>query len=738
MVCICLCAWCAAGQQRRPVKKQQEIKIVSIYDVDTVKTPIPFKRQIFHDKIDKEQARADEADGKSDKKITAYDDTIATKLLTQAIIKDIDHLQVMIENMPPITIDQTAEMQARIKYLNAIQALVKRYNNEKRMDAGYYKKLVTNFRGMLIAIRERNELSFIKDNVNIYSMANSELLEDSPEARVYLYTEMAKKEPLMMIKRLPEFAREPFAPDIVAAAAPLVPNEVFNYATSTNKAISAAVRNSRDPLVQTIVMIVDKSRAPLKALPFLNDIYHQRKTLVQVDSITANPDLLYKSLVELKLYNDSLGRATYSDELAYRSLRYVRNMNDLHESADAVRFKSIEGLTPEEMYYIMVYGQDEIYTSSFLGTFKRMMDGLKGRRGNELLDTLHHDKFRTFIRMCAGYNTLRAFLSSMDEEKRTQVMTDFIAGLDKGKENDLEDAVDVADAFGSIEDTTLVRFLQEQVMKNYELCYTQKSKKGVIVYGLLASLFNGNSSRENDEAAMQQSERMGLPPINMVPYKKLVNDSGIIYEQFFFFGDEDGKSSYESFLFNFKENKNKWKIVTDKYWSTISSITGKKIVIYANLPLTEPEDEEAQSNLCNYLADTGIHPTIIVHRGHSYHLPITLDHLDEHTKVVILGSCGGYHNLALVLDHSHDAHIISSKQVGTMNVNDPIIKGINEQLLNGNDINWISLWKDLTAYFNTKPAFKDKFNDYVPPHKNLGAIFIKAYRHLFNTDAEEL
>jgi hypothetical protein len=340
--------------------------------------------------------------------------------------------------------------------------------------------------------------------------------------------------------------------------------------------------------------------------------------------------------------------------------------------------------------------------------------------------------------MCAGYNTLRAFLSSMEEEKRTQVMTDFIAGLEKGKENDLEDAVDVADAFGSIEDTTLVRFLQEQVMKNYELCYKQKSKKGVIVYGLLASLFNGNSDRENDDAAMQQSERMGLPPINMVPYKKLVNDSGIIYEQFFFFGDEDGKSSYESFLYNFKENKNKWKIVTEKYWSTISSITGKKIVIYANLPLAEPEDEEAQSNLCNYLADTGIHPTIIVHRGHSYHLPITLDHLDEHTKVVILGSCGGYHNLAVVLDHSHDAHIISSKQVGTMNVNDPIIKSINEQLLNGNDINWISLWKDLTAYFNTKPGFKDKFNDYVPPHKNLGAIFIKAYRHLFNTDAEEL
>jgi hypothetical protein len=485
------------------------------------------------------------------------------------------------------------------------------------------------------------------------------------------------------------------------------------------------------------MLIVKKSRSPLKALPFLTDLYHHRKTLAEIDSITANPDLLFKNLARLKLENDSLGASAYTDELAYRSKSYVREMNRLHESKGAVRFSCLDGLTPQEMYYIMVYGQDEIYTSSFLGSFRRMMDSMKTIHGNELLDTLHYERFRTFIRMCAGYNTLGIFLESISDSNRTKLMSDFIANLGKGKENDLEDAVDVADAFGSISDTTLLSFLKQKVKDNYEQAYKTKNKKGVIVYGLLATLFQGAQRNGDETEAVKQSERLGLPPINVLPYRKLINDSGIVYEQFFFFGDEDGKGSYESFLSNFRES-NKWKITTDKYWVTIHSVNDKNVVVYANLPLAEPEDEEAQTALCRYLSESGIHPTIIVHRGHSYHLPGTLDHLDKYTKLVVLGSCGGYHNLSLVLDRAKDAHIISSKQVGTMNVNEPIVKAINDRLLAGSDVNWIGIWKDLSTYFNARPAIKDKFFDYVPPHKNLGAIFIKAYRRLAAANAQTL
>jgi hypothetical protein len=498
------------------------------------------------------------------------------------------------------------------------------------------------------------------------------------------------------------------------------------------------VKRSKDPLVQAIVRIAQESKSPLKAMPFLNDIYTKRYTIAEIDKITANEDLFFQNLVRLKMENVQLGGATYTDELKYRGLKYVRTMNELHDEKDPVRFKCVEGFSPYSLYFLMVYGQDEVYTSSFLGMFNRMMDRMKPMKGNELLDSVHRDKFRTFIRMCAGYNTLGRFLDSMEVEKKNGLMQDFIAGLEQGKEDDLEDAVDVADAFGSIQDSALVVFLQNEVKKNYERSYTQaKSKKGVIVYGLLATLFEGSKEMDSNGVAQRQSELLNIPPINKVMYENLTDDSGIVYEQFFFYGDKDGLSSYANFLGNFKDGK--WKKTENENWCTITSTTGKPVVVFANKPLAEPQDEEAQKALNKYLEDKGIKPAIIVHRGHSYHLPITLDHLVQQTKIVMLGSCGGYHNLGTVLDKSPDAHIISSKQVGAMKINEPIIKSINDQLLAGKEVDWINTWKGLTVYFGKQGGqIKEMFDDYIPPHKNLGAIFIKAYRRMLNSeDAEE-
>ena len=382
----------------------------------------------------------------------------------------------------------------------------------------------------------------------------------------------------------------------------------------------------------------------------------------------------------------------------------------------------------------MVHGQDEIYTSSFLGTFKRMLEKMKPLKGDQLLDSLHYDHFRTFIRMCAGYNTLSDFLGTMSDSSRTVLMSGFIDNLQKGKEEDLEDAVDVADAFGSITDSALSAFLQNKVKQDYEQSYKDRSKKGVIIYSLLARLFQGNRISGNDAGADSLSKRLGLPNINRVAYRDLLNDSGVIYQQVFFYGDKDGKQSYEHFLDIFRRDA-RWKITTDKYWSTIYSVSGKKVVIFANLPLDEPGDDEAIEALSKYLFDSAIHPTIMIHRGHSYHLPVTLEKLDRRVRVVVLGSCGGYHNLATVLEKSPMAHIISSKQTGTMSVNDEILKSLNNSLISGQDANWITMWQGLEEFFNSKkrdPGEKDKFSDYVPPYKNLGAIFIKAYKRMMN------
>ena len=62
-----------------------------------------------------------------------------------------------------------------------------------------------------------------------------------------------------------------------------------------------------------------------------------------------------------------------------------------------------------------------------------------------------------------------------------------------------------------------------------------------------------------------------------------------------------------------------------------------------------------------------------------------------------------------------------------MHVNDPILREIQNLLLNKKDIQWIDMWKGLALQMNNA-KLQDLFNDYVPPHKNMGALFLKAFK----------
>ncbi len=701
-------------------KKKKERAPVSIYDIETMKEAIPMQRQLFHDNIDKAQRAA--AGGVPDGKIFFGEDEAASKMLTNALIADVNQLQVMIENLP-VAGDAQTQNQTKIRYLKAVQNLMQRYNGDSRVDPYAYRRQVTNLREMIIARQEGKLDEWAKTHASIASIANSELLESAPEAKASIFRAVGAEYPKIMFRRLGEFANEPYACDIIAAAAQVIPNEVYSFATSTNFRLSTPIRNCADPTVQAIVKISSQSSKPLSVLPFYRDIAAGKKTVADIDKIVSNEDAYYKALVVLRIQSAAAGNAinNNADPFVLHSLKYVRTMNELHEKPDAVRFKCIEGFTPEEIYYLLVNGQDELYTSSYTGSFNRMLERMKGTSGDSLLRVLNYDRFRTFIRLAAGYNTLDPFLNTMKEDNRVALMKSFMTDLEKGGEDDLEDAVDVAAAYSSIEDFALAKLLTAEVESNYERNKKADNQKGIIVYGLLSALFKGGV----------QGDELGLPPVNYMPFASLTNDSGIVYQQVYFFGDEDGKVSFQGFLPAFRDGK--WKITPEKYWTTITSTTGKPVVIYANNPLTEPEDEEAQAKLNAFLASKDIHPTVVIHCGHSYHLPITIDGLQKETKIVMLGSCGGYHNLGTVIDHSPDAQIISTKQTGTMAVNEPIIQAINARILAGKDVEWPSMWRGLGEAFSKKGGEPYKrFRDYVPPHKNLGALFIKSYRKLMN------
>ena len=67
-----------------------------------------------------------------------------------------------------------------------------------------------------------------------------------------------------------------------------------------------------------------------------------------------------------------------------------------------------------------------------------------------------------------------------------------------------------------------------------------------------------------------------------------------------------------------------------------------------------------------------------------------------------------------------------------------IVKTIDEEvktdsglILSGEDVSWVTIWNELKSQFETRStAEQDKFNDYVPPHRNLGSLFIKGYKSI--------
>ncbi|HEX7691268.1 MAG TPA: hypothetical protein VF408_02705, partial [Sediminibacterium sp.] len=120
-------------------------------------------------------------------------------------------------------------------------------------------------------------------------------------------------------------------------------------------------------------------------------------------------------------------------------------------------------------------------------------------------------------------------------------------------------------------------------------------------------------------------------------------------------------------------------------------------------------------------------PTVVIHRGHSYYLNSTISKLPSSGKVILVGSCGGYQMLNKVLEICPGAHIISSKQVGAGMINQGMINLIADQLRQGKDLNWPAIWRTLSGQFHG--SAEEKFDDYVPPYKNLGAIFITAYNN---------
>jgi hypothetical protein len=163
----------------------------------------------------------------------------------------------------------------------------------------------------------------------------------------------------------------------------------------------------------------------------------------------------------------------------------------LHSANDAIRFAAVKDLRIEDLYYIISSCEEELYTSSYLGLYRRLMDHFRIHTADSIFRLVQYDNFRVFMRMAANYNTLADFLSCMPQVKAANLLKKFISGIESDRGTGIEKAMDIADSFtglGSLKGISEV--VEFELRSNLERCRANQEYFGMRLYRILLQVYD--------------------------------------------------------------------------------------------------------------------------------------------------------------------------------------------------------------------------------------------------------
>ena len=706
----------------------------------------------FQAAVDKSQISLCGLDGKKDNAFMPYHDNDSlNEIANYAANQQVDDLQSYIGG-------QTWSNNTKLKYLRGLKDMLDDYQNyfvTKQVTGAQLPTLVSAFKqAMLLDAQDQDITPILQDNnYEIDEMLSDNFAFKNNVGKSGFAKILEKKyfighpvRSLAMLNSMMQAKRdisEINIDSLLNVSAHDSADIVYTYAQSYTP-LGEYIRKSQDPLVLTISRIAnaqasDGSKAGRQYMPFLDELYKGNLTMDQIDDAMTDNAKYFKLLVKTEIDYTAWQSENHDTALAKNIIKtklqdvatddFINIVNGLHEKSNQERYACLQPLSPVELYYLVVTTEDIIYTSTYVngkdyGIYNLIWQkGGKKFTGDSLLMAVRFDYAKKWIKMAANYNTLDNFLSRMQPDHAQQLMRYFVRNLDtKTGADDLEDAVDVAGSYASIDKADIRQLVLHEVQSNLAKAKRTRNRKAYDIYEILNTLFLSLDSTQN----INVSQALDIAPVYYMPINDLKDDSGKIIIQQITYGDLDGKVNYDNFMNAFGGAG--WRQSSNKYWSTVSSTTGTPIVIYTNKPLDETQhlDDDAQDSLNYYLSINDIHPTLLFHRGHSYYLNSTIKQLQPSERVVFLGSCGGFQSLNEVLLMAPDAQIISTKQTGVGDLNLGMIQGIILTLQKGKNLDWVSMWKG----FDSRLSKDARFADYVPPYQNLGAVFLMAYKKL--------
>lgn len=137
-----------------------------------------------------------------------------------------------------------------------------------------------------------------------------------------------------------------------------------------------------------------------------------------------------------------------------------------------------------------------------------------------------------------------------------------------------------------------------------------------------------------------------------------------------------------------------------------------------------------------YVEAMGGKISVLVHRGHSYHVDKSLEHINEDNRLIFLGSCGGQTNVQKVLSATPNAQIIATSGTGRMAINNESFIDINQQILRGDQIDWQKMKAKWMHRAEGNRSLRQDYLNYVAPHENLPFLFLRKKIELLSEPAE--
>ena len=422
-----------------------------------------------------------------------------------------------------------------------------------------------------------------------------------------------------------------YADSLLVLVAAHYPSKVVSYLLQHKPGLQLLIRMNKNIYLQQIVSL-SENRFISELLPFIIPLAEKRITVTEILDKRKDPKTYFELLVNTLKHE--LSRPAIASSIFLIPLRngikdksisfYVNQINELHSSAAEIRFAAVNDLRVEDLYYIITSCEEELYTSSYLGLYRRLMEHFNTPAVDSLFGIVKYDNFRPFMRMAAIYNTLGDFLSCMPQKTAAGLLKRFISGIETDANTGLAKAMDIADAFSGFTALPGISLMIQQELKsNYDRCKLDQSFFGMRLYSILQNVFDLVQKKDSVNKLWAN-----LGNHELLERKVLQNKRDEIIEVVLFYGDEDGIGSFNNFIRLYKD-PTRWIISRNNFWISIRSLSAQPVIIYVNLPLDNETgmDLLAQDSLFAFLKLQMAEPVILIHRGHSYHLSHTLRRL---------------------------------------------------------------------------------------------------------------